>query len=47
MNQKLATSGLRALCGSPQCFQWPAEAFRKNPQIPPVHITANVNGEGN
>ena len=27
------TTGPRAVCGPPQRFQWPAEAFRKNLQI--------------
>jgi len=26
-------TGPRATCGPPQCFQWPAEAFRKNLNI--------------
>jgi len=28
-----AISGPWATCGSPQCFQWPAEAFRNNFQL--------------
>jgi len=49
VNQGWAINGPRATCGSPQSFQWPAEAFRNNHQVLNFLelVTVNVSVQAN
>jgi len=48
ITQQWAISGPRATCGSPQRFQWPAEAIREKPYNHKISPTErNISAEAN